>query len=769
MTTSIESIITKMTLEEKAAVCTGASHWTTTPVKRLGVPEMIVSDGPHGVRRVPDIHSIAQKSLPATCFPTASCLASTWDVDLVRQMGTALGEECIALNVDVLLGPGVNIKRSPLGGRNFEYFSEDPYLAGEMAANFINGVQSKGVGTSLKHYAVNNQEFQRFSISAEVDERTLREIYLPAFEKAVKQAQPWTVMCSYNKVNGTFASEHYILLTKILKNEWDFEGLVVSDWGAVRDRVAALKSGLDWEMPGPQERHVKSIVEAVRSGELDEGVLNESVRRILRVVFKTKETPKGGSFDVDAHHDLARTLAAEGMVLLKNNGILPLKEYQHIAVIGRSAENAHFQGGGSSHINPTKVAVPFKELQAHVPEAELTYCEGYPEDNRFRQDLIDQAVGLAQAADLALLYVALPTFKESEGYDRQDLDLTEQQIALIQAVVKVQPKTVVVLNNGAPVAMSDWIEAVPAVLEGWMMGQAGGAALADVLFGKANPCGKLAETFPLQLADTPANINWPGSAGKVQYGEGLFIGYRYYDAKKMPVLFPFGHGLSYTTFEYSNAKVSTKNFKDVDGLIVTVDVTNTGNLTGKEIVQVYVHDQKSGLVRPEKELKGFTKVKLEPGEARSVSIKLDFRSFAYYHPKYKQWITEDGDFDVFIGASAADIRCYLTATLESTLILPCIIDKESTLREWLADPRGKQVLGSLYEKIETLSRKTFGEAERYGNEKASNESAMGMDIMDMMLDMPVVSVLMFLQGSLTMPAEEIVDGLLAQVHNNMNR
>ena len=552
----IQSLIAQMTLEEKAALCTGASPWTSVPVERLGIPEMIVSDGPHGVRRVPDVNAIAVKSLPATCFPTASCLASTWDVDLIGKMGQALGEECIALNVDVLLGPGANMKRSPLGGRNFEYFSEDPFLAGEMAASIINGIQSKGVGTSLKHYAANNQEFQRFSISAEVDERTLREIYLPAFEKAVKQAQPWTVMCSYNKVNGTFASEHYHLLTEILKNEWGFEGLVVSDWGAVRDRVAALKGGLDWEMPGPQERRVKAVVEAVRSGELDEAVLDESVRRILRIVFMAKETPKTGTFDVDAHHELAHKIASEGMVLLKNNGILPLKDHQHIAVIGRAAENAHFQGGGSSHINPTKVAVPFKELQAQAGNAELTYAEGYPTDNSFRQDMIDQAVTIAQSADVAVLYIALPTFKESEGYDRPDLDLTDQQIALIKAVAKVQPNTIVVLNNGAPVAMSAWIDDVAAVLESWMMGQAGGAAIADVLFGRVNPSGKLAETFPLKLADTPAHINWPGGAGEVRYGEGLFIGYRYYDAKEMPVLFPFGYGLSYTTFEYSNPKVS---------------------------------------------------------------------------------------------------------------------------------------------------------------------------------------------------------------------
>jgi len=759
---NIQSIISQMTLEEKAALCTGASHWTTTPIERLDVPEMSVSDGPHGVRRVPDVNSIAMESLPATCFPTASFTASTWDVDLIRKLGEALAEECIALNVDVLLGPGVNMKRSPLGGRNFEYFSEDPYLAGELAANFINGVQSKGVGTSLKHYAANNQEFQRFSISAEVDERTLREIYLPAFEKAVKQAQPWTVMCSYNKVNGTFASEHHHLLNEILKNEWGFEGLVVSDWGAVRDRVAALKGGLDWEMPGPQERRVKAVVEAVRSGALEEAVLDESVRRILRIVFKASETPKTGTFDVDAHHELARQIASEGMILLKNNGLLPLKDQQHIAVIGRAAENAHFQGGGSSHINPTKVAVPFKELQARAGDAELTYAEGYPTDNSFHQELIDQAVTLAQAAEVAVLYIALPTFKESEGYDRTDLDLTAQQVALIKAVSKVQPKTVVVLNNGAPVAMSEWIDGVAAVLEGWMVGQAGGVAIAEVLFGKVNPCGKLAETFPLKLSDTPAHLNWPGGAGKVQYGEGLFIGYRYYDAKEMPVLFPFGHGLSYTTFAYSNPKVSAKTFKDTDGVTVTVEVTNTGKLAGKEIVQVYVHDQKSGLVRPEKELKGFAKVELQPGETKSVSIQLDFRAFAYYHPEYKQWITEDGDFDLFIGASASDLRQTLTVTLESTLSLPCILDKESTIREWLADPRGKAVFGPFYNQMETAARKMFGggDHERYGT-----ETAIGMDIMEMFNDMPLVSVLMFQQDALPMHPEDLVAGLLMQAHN----
>ncbi len=387
----------------------------------------------------------------------------------------------------------------------------------------------------------------------------------------------------------------------------------------------------------------------------------------------------------------------------------------------------------------------------------MTYAEGYPADNSFRQDMIDKAVMLAQSADVALLYIALPSYKESEGYDRADLDLTEQQVALIKAVAKIQPKTVVVLNNGSPVAMSTWIDDVSAVLEGWMMGQAGGAAIADVLFGRVNPCGKLAETFPLKLTDTPAYLNWPGGAGEVRYGEGLFIGYRYYDARQIPVLFPFGYGLSYTTFAYSNPKVSSTTFNDVDGLTVKVDVTNTGSVAGKEIVQVYVHDQKSGLVRPEKELKGFAKVELQPGETKTVSIQLDFRAFAYYHPEYKQWITETGEFDILVAASAADIRHSLTVTLVSTLNLPCLLDRESTIREWTTDPRGNVVIAPLLQQMDAMTRQSFGTGE--------NTEAIGMNIMDMFMDMPLLSVLMFQQSALTVPAEDMVDGLLAQAHN----
>lgn len=754
--TEINNLINKMTLEEKAAMCTGASPWTTTPIDRLGIPEITVSDGPHGVRRVANLNDFVAGSLPATCFPTASCLASTWDENLIQTMGKAIGEECIALNVDVVLGPGANMKRTPLGGRNFEYYSEDPYLAGQIAASFIQGVQSKGVGTSLKHFAVNNQESQRMTIDAKVDERTLREIYLAAFETAVKKSKPWTVMCAYNKLNGTYCSENTRLLVDILKDEWGFEGFVVSDWGAVHDRVASMEGGVDLEMPGPRERRVMAVVEAVQSGKLDETVLDESVSRILKIVFKAAETKKSGSFDKPSHHALARQIAAEGMVLLKNNGILPLKDQQHIAVIGHAAQKAHFQGGGSSHINPTQVDNPFMELQKLAGDAELTFSNGYPEDISFDQTLIDAAVKNAQTADVALLYIALPDSKESEGYDRADLDLTKQQVALINAVTSVQPNTVVILNNGAPVVMGEWIEGTAAVLEAWMMGQAGGGAIADILYGKINPSGKLAETFPLRLVDTPAYINFPGENNQLHYGEGIFIGYRYYDAKEVPVQFPFGYGMSYTTFTYANPRASATSFKDVDGLTISVDVTNTGDVIGKEVVQVYVRDLKSGLVRPPKELKNFAKVELRPGETKTVTLKLDFRAFAYYHPAHKQWITEDGEFDLLIGSSSTDIHCVQTVTLQSTLQLPSLLNHESTLRDWMEDARGRRVFEPHLEQVTSQMRETF-------DARNDEESGIGMDTMNFLMELPLRDIRYFQESGLSQAPEDFVEDLLAQV------
>lgn len=746
-----------MTLEEKAALCTGAGPWTTRPIERLDVPGMIVSDGPHGVRRVPDAYTWEGESLPATCFPTAVSLASTWDPELIFTLGQALAKEAIALKVDVLLGPGVNMKRSPLGGRNFEYFSEDPYLAGRMASNLVNGVQSLGVGTSLKHFAANNQEYRRFSINAKIDERTLHEIYLAAFETVVKTAKPWTVMCAYNKLNGAYGSENYNLLVEILKQKWGYEGMVVSDWGAVHNRVAALAGGLDLEMPGPNDRRVQSVIDAVKSGKLDEKIVDESVIRILTTIAKAIKTPKGGTYDADGHHELARQIAGDGMVLLKNIGVLPLHTPKHLAVIGIAAKQAHFQGGGSSHINPTKVSEPLAAIKRAAPDVRVTYCEGYTEKADFNQGLIDEAVDHAQSAEAALIYIALPIEKDSEGLDRSDLDLTAQQVALIQSVCNVQANTIVILNNGAPIVMGEWINGPAAILEAWTMGQAGGDAIADILFGKVNPSGKLAETFPRKLSDTPAFVNWPGSNREVNYGEGIFIGYRYYDTKEIPVQFPFGYGLSYTSFAYSNARLSSASVKDIDGVTVSVDITNTGKVPGKEIVQVYVNDKKSALIRPQKELKGFAKVTLDPGQTKTVSIQLDFSSFAYYHPDHDRWITESGEFEILIGSSSRNIQSRLDLMVESTLHLPSTLDISSTIYDWLEDPRGAVVIAQLFDQFKSF---LIGS---HGGEQAGDITQ--LESYQFMLEMPLVSILERLEENLPVPADVFVSDLLQNIRN----
>lgn len=753
----LQQIIDRLTLEEKAALCVGASAWTTAPVERQGVPALLMADGPHGVRRVPDVTSIAGRSLPATCFPTAACQAATWNVDLVGELGAALGDECLARGVQVLLGPGNNMKRTPLCGRNFEYYSEDPHLSGALTARYIKSLQSKGVGASLKHYAANNQEFQRFSIDAQVDPRALREIYLPAFETAVKQAQPWMVMCAYNKVNGVYASEHAELLTRILKDQWGFEGLVVSDWGAVHDRVAALKAGLDLEMPGPKARRVQSVIDSVRDGTLDMSALDAGVRRVLRIVFMGSAGASAAreaetAADTDAHHALARRIAGEGIVLLKNDGVLPLGKPGRIAVIGRAAREPHFQGGGSSFINPTRVDVPLDAIRARAAGASVTYAAGYPADLSLEPALIAEAAAHAAEAEIALVFVALPGSIESEGYDRPNLDLTPQQVALIKAVTAAQPRTVVVINSSSAMAMREWIDGAAAVLEAWLMGQAGGAALADIFFGDVNPSGKLAETFPLALSDTPAHLNYPGENGAVRYGEGLYIGYRYYDAAARPVLFPFGFGLSYTTFGYSNARVSAATFKDTESITVSIDITNTGAVAGKEVVQLYVHDKVSRLARPPKELKAFAKVDLRPGETRTVTMPLDFRSFAYYDPAHSQWVAESGEFELRIGASSADIRCALTVTLQSTQALPSLLNRASTVREWLADPRGSEVFRPIYRRMQAEMSRAMG---------ADQDEGIGMDMSGFILDLPLLSVFHFQEGGLPVSPEEMVDALIS--------
>jgi len=739
-------------VEEKAALCVGASAWTTVPLAARGVGAVRMSDGPHGVRFVADEQAAVQESLAATCFPTAVALASTWNVDLVRDVAAALGAEAAALGVHVLLGPGVNIKRTPLGGRNFEYLSEDPYLAGELAVAWIEGLQSQGVGASLKHFALNNQEYQRNSIDVSVDERALREIYLPAFEAAVTRARPWTVMCAYNRVDGDLCSQNERLLTRILREEWGYQGLVVSDWGAVRDRVAALAAGLDLEMPGPRPAHVQEIVDAVADGRLPGSRLDDAALRILRMALSAPAAAGAAAVDPDGHHRLARDAAREGMVLLKNEGILPLGRGQTLAVIGRSAMEAKIQAGGSSRVSPTRVDTPWDALVA--TGAELRYAEGWAADLRPRDDLVRQSVDAARAADVALVFVALPGTLESEGYDRTDLSLPPAQVQLIRAVAAAQPQTVVVLNTGGAVAMAPWIASVPAVLQAWTMGQAGGGALVDVLTGAANPGGKLAETFPLAIHDTPAYLSYPGENGRVRYDEGIFVGYRYYDERKAAVLFPFGHGLSYTTFAYDDLRVSATRFDLGERLRVSFNITNTGAAAGQEVAQLYVHDADARLRRPPKELKGFAKVRLEPGETSRVDLELDERTFAYYDPAHGRWVADAGDFDLLVGASSADIRLRTRVTLTRGTPLPFALTRESSVREWLADPRGKAVLAPLLAVIQEAMARTMGSSD--------GREAIGMDLDRFLMDMPLVAIVAHGETTPQVSATAMVDALLAR-------
>ncbi|HWI66525.1 MAG TPA: glycoside hydrolase family 3 C-terminal domain-containing protein, partial [Symbiobacteriaceae bacterium] len=650
--------IGKLTLEEKVALTTGGGVFATQAVERAGIPAICLSDGPHGVRKIrPGSLDPLEPAIPATCFPTASALAATWDTELIREVGAAIGQECLALDVQVLLGPGINMKRTPLCGRNFEYFAEDPVLAGEIGTAFVQGVQSKGVGTSLKHFACNNQEYERMTISAEVDERTLREIYLAAFERVVKQAQPWTVMSSYNQLNGTPASENPELLNGILKGEWGYDGLVVSDWGAVTHRDQALAAGLDLEMPAAGELANARVVQQVREGKLPEAVVDQAAAQVVRLVERGLEGRRpDAQFDVDAHHALARRVAAEAMVLLKNEGdILPLDPARlgSLAVIGQFAKEPRMQGEGSAHVNPTRFDTAWDELSSLLGADKVQFAAGG-----------DEAVSLATAADVAVIFAGLPDEYESESYDRTHLELPAEQMQLIEAVCRVQPRTVVVLVNGSAVTM-DWLGGPAAVLEAWLGGQAAGGAIADVLLGRANPCGRLAETFPVRLADTPAYLTYPGEEGRVRYGEGLFIGYRYYDRVQRQPLFPFGFGLSYTTFAFTDLALSQTQLSDADTLEVTVTVRNTGRRAGKEVVQLYVRDVESEVIRPVKELKAFAKVALEPGEAKQVRLTLTGRDFAYWSAAQHGWVVESGEFELLVGPSSAETPLRGTVTVAS--------------------------------------------------------------------------------------------------------
>ena len=664
-------LVARMSLEEKAAFCSGRDFWHMEANERLGLASIMLTDGPHGLRKqMGDTDHVGiGNSVPATCFPTACALASSWDRDLLREVGVALGEQCAAENVAVLLGPGMNIKRHPLCGRNFEYFSEDPLVSGELAAALIEGIQSQGVGACVKHFAVNNQEQGRMFVDAIVDERTLREIYLRGFEIAVRKAQPWTVMCAYNRLNGVYCSEHDWLLNQVLRGDWGFAGAVVTDWGAANDRVRGIAAGLDLEMPASGGVNDRRLVAAVRDGRLPEADLDRAVTRNLSLALLGGELPKQRvAMDQDAHHALARRAAGECAVLLKNEGaLLPLAPPARIAVIGAFAKQPRYQGAGSSQVNPTRLDCAFDAIAATVGDgASLDYAPGYdPKHSEPDAALVAEAAAAAAEAEVAVVFAGLPGSYESEGFDRSHMALPEQHDWLVAAVCEANPNTVVVLSNGAPVAMP-WVAAPKAILEGYLAGQGGGAAMADVLFGRVNPSGKLAETFPLQQADVPADRWFPGTGRQVHYREGLHVGYRYFDTAAAPVLFPFGHGLSYTRFEYGDLELSADAFAQGGELAVSFALTNSGGLAGSEVVQLYAHAAQSSVHRPEQELRAFTKVALAPGETRRVTLTLDDAAFAIYDTDAGKWIVEAGEFEIRLGASSRDIRLRTRLKVQSS-------------------------------------------------------------------------------------------------------
>jgi beta-glucosidase len=684
-------LVAALSLEEKASLTSGATFWRT---KAAGaIPSVLVSDGPHGVRKQREggDHLGLQESEPATCFPPAVTLGSTWDPELLERVGEALGREAQSLGVGVLLGPGINIKRSPLCGRNFEYLSEDPYVSGTLGSALVRGLQSQGVGASLKHFAVNNQEGDRLRVSADIDPRPLREIYLRGFQRVVTGARPWTVMCSYNRINGVYASQHPWLLSTVLRDEWGFDGLVVSDWGAVDDRVVGLRAGLDLEMPASGGRTDAQIVAAVRSGELDESVLDTAAGRVADLVARVVEGRRdGATYDADAHHALAREAAAAGIVLLRNEGdLLPLAAQTSVAVIGELARTPRYQGAGSSQINPTRLDDALDAVREQA-SGEVRFAPGYvlpggPSGSgtaTASSDLLAEAVAAAAGSDVALVFAGLPDSAESEGFDREHIELPDDQLALIEAVLAANPRTVVVLSNGSVVRLSAFADRVPALVEGWLLGQAGGGAVADVLYGVVNPSGRLAETVPVRLEDSPAYLDFPGEFGHVRYGEGLFVGYRWYDARRMEVSYPFGHGLSYTTFAYSDLEVRAT---PDGGLTASVVVTNTGARDGAEVVQLYAGVPDSTVVRAPREVRAYAKVPVSAGESRTVELSVARDDLGYFDVRVDRWIVEGGRYLVDVGSSSRDIR--LTAEVEvagDEVRFP--LSRASSIVEVLADP-----------------------------------------------------------------------------------
>ena len=695
MENKIQNIISKMTLEDKIKLCSGRSFWETKAMEEYGIPSFFMSDGPHGLRTQTgaEDHLGINESERATCFPTACASASSWNPELLKQMGEAIGEEALNYGVDVVLGPGVNIKRNPLCGRNFEYFSEDPYLSGVLGASWIKGVQSKGVGTSLKHFAANNQEQDRMNGDSIVDERALREIYLSAFEMAVKEAKPDTIMCSYNKINGKFSSDNKMLLTDILRKEWGFEGLVVTDWGAMNDRIEAFKAGCELEMPTSCGFFDEEVKRAVEEGKLKEEDIDACVKRILTLTFKAESTravkAEIASAYIEEHHALARKIAEESAVLLKNEeAILPISNKKKVVLCGAMAENVRYQGAGSSHINPFKLSNILEYMQ--MQDNTVVYYPAYELDGERNEEKLKQAIEGSKDAEVVVVAIGLPDSYESEGYDREHMKLPESHNELIHELVKIKKDIVVVLMGGSPVEMP-WAKDVNAILNLYLSGQAAGEAAVNLLYGKANPSGKLAETYPISYQDCSSSETFGVNTRQVEYAESIYVGYRYYDKAGIPVQFPFGYGLSYTTFDVSNLRVSKDNINFATAnptITVQCKVKNTGNVAGAQVIQVYLSDKTQDIFKANKELKGFCKVFLEPEEEKEVTIQLNKRAFSHYDVRSKAWEVLSGTYEIYVGTSLVD------TPLSRELHVQGTVDAlgYGQIPQWYIHPAGKPSL-----------------------------------------------------------------------------
>ncbi|MCR5403375.1 MAG: glycoside hydrolase family 3 C-terminal domain-containing protein [Butyrivibrio sp.] len=737
----VQKLVSEMTLKEKASLLSGADFWHTKAVERLGLPEFMMCDGPNGLRKQDgeSDHLGLFTSISTVCYPTASAVASSWDEEMADKLGQMLGDECLREDVSMLLGPGLNMKRSPVCGRNFEYYSEDPFLAGKIAAAYIKGVQSKGVAACPKHFAANNQEYRRMSGNSVVDERTLHEIYLQAFEMAVKEAKPKSIMCAYNMLNGTYLSENKYMLTEVLRDKWGFDGFVVTDWSAGKDAVKGVEAGLDLVMPGGPKDHEEAVIRAVESGVLDEAKVDRAVINILNAFNWTLENKLSGNRPSDettrkADYKFARELAENSAVLLKNNRVLPIRSDRKVLFVGEFAKKPRYQGSGSSHINSAFVSNAFDA----AADRNISFVQGYDtgeKDLKRIAMLREEAVEAAEKADIIVIFAGLPASYESEGFDRTNINLPTDQDKLIEELTHLGKKTVVVMHNGAPVAMP-WIDRVDAVLDMFLAGDGVGEATVRLLYGEANPSGKLSESYPYKLSDNPSYLNFPGEAGNPVYAEGVFIGYRYYEKKHMPVLFPFGHGLSYTEFEYSDLEISSDRITDEDTVTVSIDVWNVGRYPGKEVVQLYVGDNESRANRPLKELKAFKKIELKPEEKETVTFTLDKRAFSYYDERIHDFRVESGDFTIMVGASSSDIRHAASIYVEGSTDIPLTVTERTAIADILETKKGKKVLGPIIKKTledhknESVDEDAMGEG---GNEMFER----------MVLEMPLLSLVSF--------------------------